>query len=73
MAYRRVDPAALAGEELDIWYRRTPDEIEEERRLRADEAYQEFFGDGRWQEAKAPRGRRASLRPARPSSGSDLR
>jgi len=54
MAYRRVDPAELEGEELETWYRRTPDEIEEERRLRADEAYDEFFGDGRWQEAKAP-------------------
>jgi hypothetical protein len=44
MAYRRVDPAKLEGEDLDIWYRRTPDEIEEERRLRADEAHEEFFG-----------------------------
>lgn len=52
MGYRRVNPAELDGEELETWYRRTPDEIEEERRLRADQAYDEFFGDGRWQEAR---------------------
>lgn len=63
MAYRRVDPAELEGEELETWYRRTPDEIEEERRLRADQAYDEFFG-GRWQEAKAPVAPRPP--PARP-------
>jgi len=54
MARRQVDPALLEGEELRKWFLRTPDEIEEERRLAYDEEHDAFFGQGRWQEARAP-------------------
>jgi hypothetical protein len=54
MAHKPVDPGTLEGDELEAWYRRTPDELEEERRLSADQTYNEFFADGRWQEARAP-------------------
>jgi hypothetical protein len=64
MAVRQVNPAELEGDELETWYRRTPDEIKEERRRGADAAYEEFFGDGRWQEAKAPGAPRPA--PVRP-------
>jgi hypothetical protein len=40
-----VDPAQLQGAALDKWYRRSPDEIEEERSLRAQAEYEAFFGD----------------------------
>lgn len=54
MTNRRVDPAELEGEELRSWYLRTPEEVEREKALKADEVHDEFFGDVRWQEAKAP-------------------
>ena len=70
MAYRQVSPAELEGEELADWYRRTPDEIEEERRLRRQEAHDEFFGQGRWQEARVgpPPARPLPIRPAPPET-----
>lgn len=43
MANGQVDPASLEGEALLRWYRRTPQEIEEERRRAATEAYNRFF------------------------------
>lgn len=49
MPYSSVDPAALSGDALDRWYRRTPDEIEEERQAAEQARYHDFFGgsDGR--------------------------
>jgi hypothetical protein len=43
MAYGRVDPASLEGDALTRWYRRTPQEIEMERRQAATDAYNRFF------------------------------
>jgi len=43
MAYGQVDPASLEGEALMRWYRRTPQEIEDERRRAAADAYNRFF------------------------------
>ena len=43
MAFGQVDPASLEGEALMRWYRRTPQEIEEERRRAAAGAYDRFF------------------------------
>jgi len=43
---RQVDPAKLEGAELERWYRRTPDEIEQERRRKEHALYDEFFGEG---------------------------
>lgn len=53
MARSQVDPALLEGEDLTAWYLRTPDEIEGERRQAYQENYDEFFGRGGWQEARA--------------------
>lgn len=44
MNNRGIDPARLKGEALDSWYRRTPDEIAEERRQAEQERHDEFFG-----------------------------
>lgn len=55
MAHRQVSPAELEGEELRDWYLRTPDEIEEQRALKEQAKRDEFFGDGRWQEARYER------------------
>jgi hypothetical protein len=55
MNRRDVDPGQLHGGALDDWYRRTPEEIEEERRLRSKQAYEEFFG------GSAPPPRRPSV------------
>lgn len=41
---QRVDPARLEGNELDRWYRRTPDEIEAERQQAHRDAAAEFYG-----------------------------
>jgi hypothetical protein len=43
MADRPVDPAGLEGDALTRWYRRTPQQIAEERRRAAAEAYDRFF------------------------------
>lgn len=43
MANGPVDPASLEGEALMRWYRRTPQEIEDERRQAAADAYNRFF------------------------------
>jgi hypothetical protein len=44
MARTKVDPAKLEGEALERWYRRTPEELEEERLLAQQEQHEEFFG-----------------------------
>jgi hypothetical protein len=44
MARTKVDPAKLEGEAFEQWYRRTPEELEEERRLAEQDRYDEFFG-----------------------------
>lgn len=38
-----VDPDSLGGDALDRWYRRTPDEIEQERLAAAQQRYDQFF------------------------------
>jgi hypothetical protein len=43
MANGQVDPAKLEGKALMRWYRRTPEEIEAERRQAATDAYNRFF------------------------------
>lgn len=43
MADGPVDPASLEGDALTRWYRRTPQQIAEERRRAAAEAYNRFF------------------------------
>eukprot|EP01041_Mallomonas_annulata_P026928 gene26928-48386_t len=40
----RVDPARLEGDALSRWYRRSPQEIERERELRARRQYDAYFG-----------------------------
>jgi hypothetical protein len=42
---RQVDPAQLRGFALEKWYRRSPEDIDEERSLREQAEYEEFFGD----------------------------
>jgi hypothetical protein len=39
-----VDPASLEGDELEQWYRRSPQEIEKERQAVAAQRYRDFFG-----------------------------
>ena len=70
---RQVDPAQLQGEALAKWYRRSPDEIEEERNLRAQAEHEAFYGvvgsehAESWQEARvAPPSVRADMPLARP-------
>lgn len=65
MIRRQVDPAQLSGRALDKWYRRSPQEIEEEREFREQAEYEAFFGraesrhgeesPGSWQEARVAR------------------
>jgi hypothetical protein len=43
MAYGQVDPATLEGDALMRWYRRTPQNIADERRRAAADAYNRFF------------------------------
>lgn len=43
MALGQIDPARLDGEALRRWYLRSPAEIEEERRVAGDKAYDAFF------------------------------
>jgi len=51
---RQVDPARLQGAELERWYRRTPDEIEQERHLGQQALYNDFFfGEGSGREPGA--------------------
>jgi hypothetical protein len=38
-----IDPASLDGEELDRWYRRTPQEVEAERQAAEGQSYGAFF------------------------------
>lgn len=67
MAYRQVNPAELEGEDLRNWYLRSPDEIEDARALREQAERDEFFGGGRWQEARyerPPAPRPVPVRPA---------
>ena len=70
MIRRQVDPGQLRGSALDEWYRRSPDEIEAERRIREDAEYEAFFGDRQasrsWQEAKTAQARRPPVQE-RPS------
>ncbi|THD83270.1 MAG: hypothetical protein E7812_00305 [Phenylobacterium sp.] len=40
-----VDPASLEGDELEQWYRRSPQEIEDERQAAEAQRYRDFFGD----------------------------
>jgi hypothetical protein len=44
MIRRQVDPAQLKDEELADWYLRSPEELDENRRLREQEEYELFFG-----------------------------
>jgi hypothetical protein len=39
-----IDPASLEGDELDRWYRRSPQEIERERQIASARQYAAFFG-----------------------------
>jgi hypothetical protein len=43
MAFGQIDPARLEGNALTRWYLRSPADIEEERRQRAEQAYNTFF------------------------------
>jgi hypothetical protein len=43
MPFGPVNPDDLEGDELDAWYRRSPDQIEQERQARAQQAYNQFF------------------------------
>jgi hypothetical protein len=75
MIKRKADPAQLEGEALERWYLRTPEQLEQERKLSEQEAYNAFYGDLRpapasetegqdgapWQEARGP-----TLAPAVP-------
>lgn len=45
MNRRAIDPSRLEGDELDRWYRRTPDEIAEERRQAEVDRHDAFFGE----------------------------
>jgi hypothetical protein len=45
MPARQVDPARLEGEALTRWYRRSPQEIEQEREGLAKQRYEAYFGD----------------------------
>jgi hypothetical protein len=44
MAFGHIDPARLEGDALTRWYLRSPADIEEEKRQRAEQAYNAFFG-----------------------------
>lgn len=79
MNRRVIDPAQLKGEALTKWYLRSPEELDEERRLRQQAEYEAFFGSaevddagdpaGSWEEARVsrPRAREPHApRPARP-------
>jgi hypothetical protein len=44
MAFGQIDPARLEGDALTRWYLRSPADIEEEKRQRAEQAYNAFFG-----------------------------
>lgn len=44
MAFGQISPAHLEGEALRRWYLRSPDEIEQEGRRAAEQAYKAFFG-----------------------------
>jgi hypothetical protein len=44
MAFGQIDPARLEGDALTSWYLRSPAEIEQEKRQRAEQAYNAFFG-----------------------------
>lgn len=48
MPYQPINPADLDGEELDAWYRRSPDEIEAARQTAAQQAYDAFFNAPPW-------------------------
>ncbi len=39
-----IDPSTLEGEDLDRWYRRSPEDIERDRQAAADQRYDNFFG-----------------------------
>jgi hypothetical protein len=43
MPARQVDPARLDGEALARWYRRSPQEVEQEREMASRRAYDAFF------------------------------
>lgn len=43
MAPGQIDPARLEGDALRRWYLRSPDEIEEERQRRTDQAHKQFY------------------------------
>jgi hypothetical protein len=44
MAFGQIDPARLEGDALTRWYLRSPADVEDERRQRAEQAYNAFFG-----------------------------
>jgi len=44
MAFSPVDPSSLQGEALSRWYRRSPDEIEQEQQAVQAQKYDAFFG-----------------------------
>jgi hypothetical protein len=39
-----IDPSTLEAEELDRWYRRSPEDVERDRQAAADRTYDNFFG-----------------------------
>lgn len=59
MAFSPVDPSRLQGEALDRWYRRSPDEIEQERQAAQARKYDAFFGrtEPAWASDETDRGR----------------
>jgi hypothetical protein len=52
------DPSRLDGDELDQWYRRSPQDIERERQAAADERYRAYFGGDARQSFQLDRGNR---------------
>jgi hypothetical protein len=67
MPFSSVDPANLDGEELDRWYRRSPDEIERARQAAAQHAYDRFFGQSA--DGGPSRSARSPVATAPPSIG----
>jgi hypothetical protein len=44
MAFGQIDPARLEGDALRRWYLRSPEDVERERRRRAEQNYSAFYG-----------------------------
>ncbi len=74
MAYGQMNPAELEGENLGDWFRRSPDEIEEEQALKDRARREAFFGRDGWQEARyvRPAPPPTAIRPAPETRAANL-